>query len=123
MALTITFPDGSERNYDSGVTGAEIAASIGPRLAKAAVAIKLDGNAIDLGRPITSGGTVEIHFGDEKTLGVLWMILNERLQAQGTKRRSWKLLSQCSAYDLRPHGLQHLSPFVLLLHPINLKKL
>ncbi len=60
MALTITFPDGSERNYDSGVTGAEIAASIGPRLAKAAVAVKLDGAAIDLGRPITENGTLEI---------------------------------------------------------------
>lgn len=60
MSLTITFPDGSERSYDSGVTGAEIAASIGPRLAKAAVAVKLDGNAIDLGRSITQDGTVEI---------------------------------------------------------------
>ena len=60
MALTITFPDGSERNYDSGVTGAEIAASIGPRLAKAAVAVKLDGAAIDLSRPITENGTLEV---------------------------------------------------------------
>ncbi len=60
MALTITFPDGSERTYDSGVTGAEIAASIGPRLAKAAVAIKADGQAIDLGRPLTDDCTVEI---------------------------------------------------------------
>ena len=60
MSLTITFPDGSERSYDSGVTGAEIAASIGPRLAKAAVAVKLDGSAIDLGRSINQDGTVEI---------------------------------------------------------------
>ncbi|MDJ0663711.1 MAG: threonine--tRNA ligase [Acidimicrobiia bacterium] len=60
MALTITFPDGSERSFERGVTGAEIAASIGPRLAKAAVAVKLDGNAIDLGRAITEDGTVEI---------------------------------------------------------------
>ena len=60
MALTITFPDGSERTYDAGVTGADIAASIGPRLAKAAVAIKLDGEAVDLGRPIEADGTVEI---------------------------------------------------------------
>ncbi len=60
MALTITFPDGSERVFDPGVTGAEIAASIGPRLAKAAVAIKLDGALIDITRPITASGTVEI---------------------------------------------------------------
>jgi threonyl-tRNA synthetase len=60
VALTITFPDGSERSYDSGVTGAEIAASIGPRLAKAAVAVKLNGRAVDLQRPITESGVVEI---------------------------------------------------------------
>jgi len=60
VALTITFPDGSARSFESGVTGAEIAASIGPRLAKAAVAVKVDGNAIDLGRPITESGVVEI---------------------------------------------------------------
>ena len=60
MSVTITFPDGSERSYDSGVTGAEIAASIGPRLAKAAVAVRLDGVATDLNRAITQDGTVEI---------------------------------------------------------------
>jgi threonyl-tRNA synthetase len=60
VSVTITFPDGSERSYDSGVTGAEIAASIGPRLAKAAVAMKLDGTPTDLNRAITHDGTVEI---------------------------------------------------------------
>jgi threonyl-tRNA synthetase len=60
VALTITFPDGSVREFAAGVTGAEIAASIGPRLAKAAVAVKLDGAEIDLGRPITQDGTVEV---------------------------------------------------------------
>jgi len=60
VALTITFPDGSKREFDSGVTGAEIAASIGPRLAKAAVAVKLDGKTIDLTRSITDSGIVEV---------------------------------------------------------------
>ena len=60
MSVTITFPDGSEREYDSGVTGAEIATSIGPRLAKAAVAVKLDGATIDLGHPITNDGLIEV---------------------------------------------------------------
>ncbi|MDJ0496834.1 MAG: threonine--tRNA ligase [Acidimicrobiia bacterium] len=60
MSVTITFPDGSERRYDSDVTGAEIAASIGPRLAKAAVAVKLDGVATDLNRAIAQDGMVEI---------------------------------------------------------------
>jgi threonyl-tRNA synthetase len=60
VALTITFPDGSKREFDPGVTGAEIAASIGPRLAKAAVAVKLDGETIDLTRAITDSGIVEV---------------------------------------------------------------
>ena len=51
--VAITLPDGSVRQYPGPVTGAEIAASIGPGLAKAAVAIKLDGGEPkDLSRPI-----------------------------------------------------------------------
>ncbi len=51
--VAITLPDGSVRQYPGPVTGAEIAASIGPGLAKAAVAIRLDGGEPkDLSRPI-----------------------------------------------------------------------
>jgi threonyl-tRNA synthetase len=41
--ITITLPDGSAREYPTGTTAAEVAASIGPRLAKAAVAAVVDG--------------------------------------------------------------------------------
>src|SRR6185437_2392894 len=50
--IAVTLPDGSVRRFARGVTGGEIAASIGPGLAKAAVAVKLDGEAKDLTRPI-----------------------------------------------------------------------
>jgi threonyl-tRNA synthetase len=60
VALTLTFPDGSKREYPSGVTGAEIADSIGPRLAKAAIAIEHLGKELDLGTPITSDGPISI---------------------------------------------------------------
>jgi threonyl-tRNA synthetase len=50
--IAITLPDGSVRRFARGVTGGEIAAAIGPGLAKAAVAVKLDGEAMDLTRPI-----------------------------------------------------------------------
>ncbi len=50
--IAITLPDGSVRRFARGVTGGEIASSIGPGLAKAAVAVKLDGEARDLTRPI-----------------------------------------------------------------------
>ena len=39
MSIRITLPDGSERDYDGGVTGHDVASDIGPRLAKAAVAV------------------------------------------------------------------------------------
>ncbi|HEY3920302.1 MAG TPA: threonine--tRNA ligase [Stellaceae bacterium] len=50
--IAITLPDGSVRRFARGVTGGEIAAAIGPGLAKAAVAVKLDGEPKDLTRPI-----------------------------------------------------------------------
>jgi threonyl-tRNA synthetase len=50
--IAITLPDGSVRRFARGVTGGEIAASIGPGLAKAAVAVKLDGEPRDLTCPI-----------------------------------------------------------------------
>ena len=46
--VAITLPDGSVREYDGAVSGAVIAASIGPGLAKAAVIVKIDGVARDL---------------------------------------------------------------------------
>lgn len=60
MSIQLTFPDGSVREYDAGVTGAEVAASIGPRLAKAAVAVRVDGEATDLSRPINSDAGFEV---------------------------------------------------------------
>jgi threonyl-tRNA synthetase len=52
--ITLTLPDGSQRNVARGTTGADVAASIGPGLAKAALAAKLDGELVDLTRPITA---------------------------------------------------------------------
>ncbi len=48
----ITLPDGSVRRFEGAVTGADIAAAIGPGLAKAALAMKVDGSASDLSRTI-----------------------------------------------------------------------
>lgn len=56
----ITLPDGSVRQFDAAVTGAEIAANIGAGLAKAAVAIKVDGKPWDLTRPIEENAEVAI---------------------------------------------------------------
>ncbi|GAB4190485.1 MAG: threonine--tRNA ligase [Thalassobaculales bacterium] len=55
-----TLPDGKELSFDRPVTGAEIAASIGAGLAKAALAVKLDGVMLDLTRTLAAGGRLEI---------------------------------------------------------------
>ncbi len=59
-AVTITLPNGKIMDFTRGVTGAEIAAAIGPGLAKAALALELDGRIIDLFRPIETDGAVRI---------------------------------------------------------------
>ena len=56
----ITLPDGSIRQFDAATTGAEIAASIGKRLARDAVAVKVDGEMYDLTRDIDSDAQLEI---------------------------------------------------------------
>jgi threonyl-tRNA synthetase len=60
MAITITLPDGTTRDYDDGVTAGEIAASIGRGLAKAAVAARVDDDWYDLDRPIEHDARVAI---------------------------------------------------------------
>jgi len=54
----ITLPDGSVRRFDGPVTGTTVAASIGPGLAKAALAMKLDGKPADLSRVIENDASV-----------------------------------------------------------------
>lgn len=56
----IKLKDGTSRQYDTIVTGAEIAASISPRLAKEAVAVRIDGVLKDLTLPVPADSTVEI---------------------------------------------------------------
>ena len=58
--VAITLPDGSVKQFDGPVTGAELAAAIGPGLAKAALAIKIDSEVLDLSRSIDADSTVEI---------------------------------------------------------------
>ncbi|APH54910.1 Threonyl-tRNA synthetase [Granulibacter bethesdensis] len=54
----ITLPDGSVRHYDAPVTGTTIAADIGPGLARAALAMKVDGQMMDLSRAIEADAQV-----------------------------------------------------------------
>jgi threonyl-tRNA synthetase len=61
-------PDGTRKELHDGATGADLAAAIGPGLARAALAVKVDGELRDLARPLPDGATVEIltdRSGDE----------------------------------------------------------
>ena len=59
-SVSLTFPDGSVREYDAAMTGAELAASISKSLAKKAVALAIDGTLRDLSDPLGASGAVEI---------------------------------------------------------------
>ena len=59
-AIAVSLPDGSVRRYDNPVTVAEIARDIGPGLAKAALAAKVDGKERDLSYLIDRDATLEI---------------------------------------------------------------
>jgi threonyl-tRNA synthetase len=58
--LRLTYPDGSTVEHPEGTTGREVAESIGPRLAKAAVAASLNGQLLDLDRPLPGSGELAI---------------------------------------------------------------
>jgi len=60
VAVRLTFPDGTVREYPDGVTGLEVARDIGPRLAAAAVAARLDDELYDLTRPIDRDGAFSV---------------------------------------------------------------
>ncbi len=63
--ITLTFPDGSAREYKPGITGAELAASISKSLAKKAVAISLNGALADIADPINANASVKIVTRDD----------------------------------------------------------
>lgn len=58
--VTITLPDGATRAYAPGVTGRDVAADISKGLAKAALAVRVDGELRDLARPIDGDASVEV---------------------------------------------------------------
>src|SRR5215210_3629429 len=58
--MRIELPDGSAKDLDDGASGADLAAAIGPGLARAALAVKVDGELRDLARPLADGERVEI---------------------------------------------------------------
>jgi len=67
MNVKISLPDGSMREYPSGVKGSEIAASISEGLARVSLAIEVNGEVWDLARPITEDSSIKILTWNDKS--------------------------------------------------------
>lgn len=71
--ITITLPDGSEKQYERGVTAMQVAESISPRLAKEVLAATVNGSVVDLMRPIDGDATLKLHkWEDEEAKHAFW---------------------------------------------------
>ena len=71
--VKITFPDGSVREYEQGVTGLQIAESISPALARNVVSCGINGETVELNRPITADSTIALYkFEDEEGKHTFW---------------------------------------------------
>ncbi|MCI6671664.1 MAG: threonine--tRNA ligase [Prevotellaceae bacterium] len=71
--VKITFPDGSVREYEKGVTGFQIAESISPALARSVVSCGINGVTTEINRPINEDATIALYkFEDEEGKHTFW---------------------------------------------------
>ncbi len=71
--VKITFPDGSAREYEQGVTGLQIAESLSPALARDVVSCGVNGETTELNRPINEDASIELYkFEDEEGKHTFW---------------------------------------------------
>ena len=71
--INITFPDGSVRPYEQGITGLQIAESISPALARSVVSCGVNGETVELNRPINADAKIALYkFEDEEGKHSFW---------------------------------------------------
>jgi threonyl-tRNA synthetase len=85
-AIRLTLPDGSVRSVPPGTTPLDVAAGIGPRLAKDAVGAELDGRKIDLRQPLQAGGAFRIFTTKSPEAGEFLRHSAEHVLADAVKR-------------------------------------
>ena len=107
--IKITFPDNSVREYESGVTGYQIAESISPRLAQDVVACGVNGQTTELNRPITEDAEIKLYkFEDEEGKHAFWHtsahLMAEALQElyPGTQFGIGPAIENGFYYDIMP---------------------
>ncbi|MCK5077863.1 MAG: TGS domain-containing protein, partial [Calditrichia bacterium] len=84
--INITFPDGSNREFDAGVTSLEIANSISRGLSKAALGAVVEDKKYDLSRPINNNAEVKlVTFNEEEGKDIYWHS-SAHVMAQAVKR-------------------------------------
>src|SRR5919108_2404256 len=82
--LTVKLPDGSALELEAGATGAEAAAAIGPRLAKDALAVNVDGEVRDLTAPLADGEEIEIVTPTSNDPTALWLVRHDAAHVMAT---------------------------------------
>jgi threonyl-tRNA synthetase len=107
--IKITFPDGSDRQYENGVTPLEVAKSISPRLAGDVLAAKINGMEWDLSRPINEDASLQLFkWEDEEGKHAFWHssahLLAEALQElyPGVKFGIGPAIENGFYYDIDP---------------------
>jgi threonyl-tRNA synthetase len=107
--MKITFPDGSVREYENGVTALQIAESISPRLAAEVLAATVNGEVRDLTRPINEDSTLRLHkWDDDEAKHTFWHtsahLLAEALTElyPGTKFGIGPAIENGFYYDIEP---------------------
>lgn len=85
-AVRVTLPDGSVREVPAGTTPREVAEAVGPRLAKAAVAARVNGQVVDLDRPMPGDASLEILTFDDPAGREVYRHTAAHILAQAVKR-------------------------------------
>jgi threonyl-tRNA synthetase len=84
--IRLRLPDGSERSYPAGITGQGVAEKIGSRLAKDALAVKIDGRLQDLNIPVPNGSAAEIVTFDSREGREIYWHSTSHLMAHAVKQ-------------------------------------
>ena len=114
--VKITFPDGSVRSYEQGVTGLQIAESLSPALARDVVSCGINGETTELNRPINEDASINLYkFSDDEGKHTFWHtsahLLAEALQElyPGIQFGFGPAVENGFFYDVMPVGGQVIS--------------
>lgn len=109
--ITITLPDGSKKEYESGVTALQVAEDISPRLAKEVLAATVNDKIVDLTRPIETDASLKLHkWEDDEAKHAFWHtsahLMAEALQElyPGIKFGIGPAIENGFYYDVDPGG-------------------